>query len=112
VSKRAVTWSSGFEVDPKLRHATMGAKCHWRSWTTLRPPVDLAALPFAGLPPTLQGVPVCEVGIQSLRFETRHPGCLAGTAEVPHSVDAHKQMDSQHMTHQFRKAVCDEPPAK
>ena len=26
-SKRAVTWLSGFEVGPTLRHATMGAKC-------------------------------------------------------------------------------------
>ena len=25
--KRAVTWLSGFEVDPKLRHASMDAKC-------------------------------------------------------------------------------------
>src|SRR6476660_2149915 len=30
-SKRAVTWLSGFEVGPTLRHATMGAKCHWRA---------------------------------------------------------------------------------
>ena len=30
-SKRAVTWSSGFEVDPTLRHASMGAKCQSRT---------------------------------------------------------------------------------
>jgi hypothetical protein len=30
-SKRAVTWLSGFEVGPTLRHATMGAKCQDRS---------------------------------------------------------------------------------
>src|SRR5262245_43789476 len=44
-------------------------------------------------------------GMQSLRFESRYPSCLAGTAEVSHSVDAHKQMDSQHITHQSKERL-------